>query len=137
MRPVLVDSNVIIDVATIDPVWSAWSEPTLRSLADEAVLVINPLIYAEVGVRYETTEELEELLPSALFRRDPLPYDAAFLAGRAFQTYRRRGGTRTSPMPDFYIGAHAAVCGYRLLTRDPRRYRGYFPTIELVAPDRQ
>jgi predicted nucleic acid-binding protein len=137
VRPVLVDSNVIIDVATVDPVWSAWSEPTLRRLADETALVINPLIYAEVGVRYETTKELEELLPSTLFRRDPLPYDAAFLAGRAFQTYRRRGGTRASPMPDFYIGAHAAVCRYRLLTRGPRRYRGYFPMIELITPDKQ
>jgi predicted nucleic acid-binding protein len=136
VRPVLVDSNVIIDIATIDPTWSAWSEAMLRRLADEAVLVINPLIYAEVGIRYGTTEELEELLPRALFRRDPLPYDAAFLAGRAFQTYRRRGGTRISPMPDFYIGAHAAVCRYGLLTRDARRYRGYFPTIELIAPDR-
>jgi hypothetical protein len=137
VRPVLVDSNVIIDVATVDPVWSAWSEPTLRRLADETTLVINPLIYAEVGVRYETTKELEEIVPSTLFRRDPLPYDAAFLAGRAFQTYRQRGGTRASPMPDFYIGAHAAVCGYCLVTRDPRRYRGYFPMIELITPDKQ
>jgi predicted nucleic acid-binding protein len=137
LRPVLVDSNVIIDVATRDPVWSAWSEPMLRRLADEAALVINPLIYAEVGVRYETTEELEEIFPSTLFQRDPLPYDAAFLAGRVFQAYRRRGGIRASPMPDFYIGAHAAVCDYRLLTRDPRRYRGYFPTVELITPARQ
>jgi predicted nucleic acid-binding protein len=137
LRPVLVDSNVIIDVATIDPVWSAWSEPILRRLANETFLVINPLIYAEVGVRYDTPKELEEILPSSLFRRDPLPYDAAFLAGRAFRTYRQRGGTRSSPMPDFYIGAHAAVCGYRLLTRDPRRYRGYFPTVELIVPNKQ
>ena len=137
MKPVLVDSNVIIDVATLDPVWSAWSEPALRRLADETSLVINPLIYAEVGIRYETTKELEEILPTTLFRRDPLPYEAAFLAGRAFRTYRRRGGPRASPMPDFYIGAHAAVCGYRLLTRDPRRYRGYFPTVELITPARQ
>ena len=137
MRPVLVDSNVIIDVATVDPVWSAWSEPTLRRLADETYLVINPLIYAEVGVRYGTPQELEEVLPSRVFRRDPLPYDAAFLAGKAFRRYRQRGGTRASPMPDFYIGAHAAVCEYRLLTRDPRRYRGYFPMIELITPDKQ
>jgi predicted nucleic acid-binding protein len=137
VRPVLVDSNVIIDVATVDPVWSAWSEPTLRRLADETYLVINPLIYAEVGVRYGTPQELEEVLPSRVFRRDPLPYDAAFLAGKAFRRYRQRGGTRASPMPDFYIGAHAAVCEYRLLTRDPRRYRGYFPTIELITPDKQ
>jgi predicted nucleic acid-binding protein len=137
VRPVLVDSNVIIDVATVDPVWSAWSEPTLRRLADETYLVINPLIYAEVGVRYGTPPELEEILPSRVFRRDPLPYDAAFLAGKAFRRYRQRGGTRASPMPDFYIGAHAAVCEYRLLTRDPRRYRGYFPTVELITPANQ
>jgi predicted nucleic acid-binding protein len=137
LRPVLVDSNVILDIATIDPVWLTWSEAMLRRLANEAGLVINPLIYAEVAVRYRTPEELETALPGDLFRRDPLPYDAAFLAGRAFRMYRRRGGSRTSPIPDFYIGAHAAVCGYRLLTRDPRRYRGYFPTVDLIAPDEQ
>jgi predicted nucleic acid-binding protein len=106
-------------------------------LADETILVINPLIYGEVGVRYTTIKELDDILPSGVFRRDPLPYEAAFLAGWPFRTYRRRGGSRTSPMPDFYVWAHAAVCGYRLLTRDPRRYRGYFPMVELIAPARQ
>jgi predicted nucleic acid-binding protein len=137
LRPVLVDSNVILDIATIDPVWLAWSEAMIQRLADETRLVINPLIYAEVAVRYRTPKDLDAILPGDLFLRDPLPYDAAFLAGRAFRMYRRRGGTRTSPMPDFHIGAHAAVCGYRLLTRDPRRYRGYFPTVELIAPEGQ
>ena len=134
MRPVLVDSNVILDVATIDEVWSAWSEAAMRRLADETALVINPLIYAEVSVRYETVEELEAVVPTDVFRRDSLPYEAALLAGKCFRTYRRRGGTRTSPLPDFYIGAHAAVCGYRLLTRDAARYQSYFPSVELIAP---
>jgi predicted nucleic acid-binding protein len=134
LTPVLVDSNVILDVATVDPVWLSWSETMMRRVADEASLVINPLIYAEVAVRYRSLEDLETALPSDLFRRDPLPYDAAFLAGRAFRMYRRRGGTRTSPLPDFYIGAHAAVRRYRLLTRDAARYRTYFPTVELIAP---
>jgi len=134
LRTVLVDSNVLLDIATLDPVWSAWSEATVRRLADEASLVINPLIYAELAVRYKSLEDIGTALPSNLFRRDPLPYDAAFLAGRAFRMYRRRGGMRRSPMPDFYIGAHAAVRRYRLLTRDAARYRTYFPTVELIAP---
>ena len=134
MRPVLVDSSVILDVATVDEVWSAWSEAMMRRLADESALVINALIYAEVSVRYETVEELEAVVPADVFHRDSLPYEAALLAGKCFRAYRRRGGTRTSPLPDFYIGAHAAVCGYRLLTRDAARYRSYFPSVELIAP---
>ena len=134
VTPVLVDSNVILDVATTDPVWSAWSEAALRRLADETSLVINPLIYAEVSVRYETVEELETVVPAELFQRDHLPFEAALLAGKCFRAYRSRGGARTSPLPDFYIGAHAAVCGYRLLTRDAVRYRSYFPSVELIAP---
>jgi predicted nucleic acid-binding protein len=134
---VLVDSNVILDIATVDPTWSAWSEDTVRRLANATTLVINPLIYAEVSVRYETVEELETVVPTDLFRRDVLPYEAAALAGQCFRAYRTRGGVRRSPLPDFYIGAHAAVCGYRLLTRDARRYRSYFPTVELIAPVEQ
>ena len=134
---VLVDSNIILDIATTVAVWAEWSEETVRQLADEAILVSNPLIYVEVSVRYETVEELETVVPADLFRRDILPYEAALLAGASFRFYRSRGGVRRSPLPDFYIGAHAAVCGYRLLTRDARRYRSYFPTIELVAPREQ
>jgi predicted nucleic acid-binding protein len=134
---VLVDSNVILDIATMDAVWSEWSEQMVRQLADEAILVINPLIYAEVSVRYETVEELETVVPADLFRRDILPYEAALLAGKSFRSYRSRGGVRRSPLPDFYIGAHAAVCGYRLLTRDARRYGSYFPTVDLIAPRAQ
>jgi hypothetical protein len=96
--------------------------------------VINPLIFAEISVGFKQIEELEAVLPRSDFRREPLPYEAGFLAGKAFLLYRQRGGPRTSPMPDFYIGAHAAVAGYRLLTRDAQRYRSYFPTLRLIAP---
>jgi len=131
---VLVDSNVILDVAIDDPAWGDWSSEALARAADTSILVINPLIYAEVSVRYDDIELLDAVLPELKFRRDPLPYEAGFLAGKAFMAYRRRGGTRLSPMPDFYIGAHAAVAGFQLLTRDPRRYRTYFPRLELIAP---
>ncbi|MGH9459444.1 MAG: type II toxin-antitoxin system VapC family toxin [Thermoanaerobaculia bacterium] len=131
---VLVDSNVILDVATEDPRWMAWSEDALARAADESVLVINPLIYAEVSIGFVSVEQLDELLPEGLFRHDPLPFDAAFLAGKAFLAYRRRGGGKGKPLPDFYIGAHAAVAGLRLLTRDPKRYRTYFPTVDIIAP---
>jgi predicted nucleic acid-binding protein len=134
VTPVLVDSNIILDVATEDPRWGGWSSAALARAANEAPLVINPLIYAEVSVRFERIEDVEWAVPAGAFRRDALPYEAAFLAGKCFRTYRRRGGARRSPLPDFYIGAHAAVTGYRLLTRDASRYRTYFPTVELIAP---
>lgn len=134
MNPVLVDSNVLLDIATDDPKWGRWSSSALQRIADSSPLVINPIIYAEVSIRYETIEELEVALPVQLFSRRPLPYETGFLAGKAFLIYRRRGGRRSTPLPDFYIGAHAAVAGYRLLTRDSTRYRTYFPTLELVSP---
>jgi predicted nucleic acid-binding protein len=131
---VLVDSNVLLDIATEDPRWAAWSTHILGEIAETAPVAINPIIYAEVSIRYATIEELEDVLPASVFRREPLPYEAGFLAGKAFVRYRRRGGRRSTPISDFYIGAHAAVAGYRLLTRDPSRYRTYFPTVELVSP---
>jgi len=134
VTPVLVDSNVLLDIATADPVWGAWSSVTLERMADEAVLIINPLVYAEVSVGFPTIEDLDTALPVDLYRREDLPYSAAFLAGKCFVRYRRGGGSRRSPLPDFYVGAHAAVAGYRLLTRDATRYRTYFPTLELIAP---
>lgn len=134
MSAVLVDSNVIIDVVTLDPVWGSWSAAAVARLAEEAVLVINPVIYGEVSIDYATIEELDDALPTRLFVREAIPYEAAFLAGRCFVDYRRRGGTRQSSLPDFYIGAHAAIAGYRLLTRDAARYRTYFPTLTLIAP---
>ena len=136
MKPTLVDSNVLLDIATNDPAWFTWSSHALEAAADESTLVINALIYAEVSIGYQRIEDVEKILPSSVYRRDPLPYEAAFLAGKAFLRYRRRGGRRASPLPDFYIGAHAAVTGFRILTRDPRRYRAYFPTVDLIAPPR-
>lgn len=135
MIPVLVDSNVLLDVVTADPTWGTWSSAALERTADEAILVINALIYAEVSIGFASIEALEEALPPDLCRREHLPYEAAFLAGKAFLRYRQAGGTSRTPLPDFYIGAHAAVAGYRLLTRDETRYRTYFPTLELIAPD--
>jgi predicted nucleic acid-binding protein len=134
VTPVLVDSNVLIDVATRDSVWNEWSSQALERVANEAVLVINPLVYAEISVGFDTIEAVEAALPADLYRREALPYEAAFLAGKAFLAYRRAGGTRTSRLPDFYIGAHAAVAGYRVLTRDAIRYRTSFPKVELIAP---
>lgn len=134
MTAILVDSNVILDVATDDPRWCDWSANTLERAADEAVLVVNPLVYAEVSIGFEKIEDLEDALPPELFRREPLPYEAGFLAGKCFVDYRRRGGRRRSPLPDFYIGAHAAIAGYRLLTRDPKRFRTYFPKLQLITP---
>jgi predicted nucleic acid-binding protein len=131
---VLVDSNVLLDLLGDDPRWGDWSADAVAAAADEAQLVINPVIYAEVSVRYPRIEELDDALQPEVFRRDGLPYSAAFLAGKAYTDYRRRGGARTSPLPDFLIGAHAAVAGYRLLTRDTARYRTYFPKVGLIAP---
>jgi predicted nucleic acid-binding protein len=134
MSGVLVDSNVILDIAQNDPRWGPWSSDALEGAANEAPLVINPLVYAEVSIGYERIEQLEEALPPDVFRREALPYEAAFLAGKCFLRYRKAGGARTAPLPDFYIGAHAAVAGYRLLTRDPSRFRSYFPRLTLIAP---
>ncbi|CAM3275609.1 hypothetical protein SAMN04488021_1073 [Paracoccus aminovorans] len=135
MTPVLVDSNVLIDLATDDPVWGDWSMRVLARLGQGARLVINPLIYAELSVAHARIETLEALLPEDVFHREALPWPAAFLAGKAFLTYRKRGGARRSPLPDFYIGAHAAIRGYRLLTRDRGRYATYFPRLEVIAPE--
>jgi predicted nucleic acid-binding protein len=131
---VLVDSNVLLDVLTEDPTWFDWSSRALARCADQHGLVINPIVYAEVSVGFERIEDLEAALPHDVFVRSPLPWDAAFLAGKCFITYKRRGGRKRSPLPDFYIGAHAAVAGLALLTRDRARYRTYFPKLELVAP---
>jgi len=130
----LVDSNVLLDIATEDPTWCGWSEQALTDAADTDHLAINPIIYAEVSVGFPTIEELDDSLPPDTFARLPLPYDAGFLAGKAFVDYRRRGGARATPLPDFYIGAHAAIEGFRLLTRDAARYRTYFPTVDIIAP---
>ncbi len=132
---VLVDSNVILDVATENATWFEWSAGELARAANSSRLAINPLIYAEVSIGYERIEDLDRVLPADLFVRLPLPWSAAFLAGKCFIAYRHRGGARHSPLPDFYIGAHAAVEGMALLTRDPKPYRTYLPGLRLIAPD--
>ncbi|OKI45202.1 type II toxin-antitoxin system VapC family toxin [Micromonospora sp. CB01531] len=130
----LVDTNVLLDIFTEDPSWAEWSGDALAAARDAGALVINPIVYAEVSVRFATIEELDEALPAADFLREELPYPAGFLAGKAYARYRAQGGTKRSPIADFYIGAHAAVCGYRLLTRDGGRYRTYFPKLALISP---
>lgn len=134
MSRVLVDANILIDIATDDPSWGKWSAEALEHAGRGRQLVINPLIYAEVSVAFSRIEDLDQLLPSGLFQREDLPWEAGFLAGKAYLSYRRRGGARTSPLPDFYIGAHAAVRDYALLTRDAARYATYFPTVQLITP---
>ncbi|HTP90726.1 MAG TPA: type II toxin-antitoxin system VapC family toxin [Xanthobacteraceae bacterium] len=131
---VLVDSNVILDVVTEDAKWFDWSSEALENAAQRSPLIINPIIFAEVSLRFTRIEELEEVLPSNRFIRVQLPYASAFLAGKVFLRYRRRGGPRTAPLPDFFIGAHAAVANLQLLTRDPGRYRTYFPDLGLITP---
>lgn len=134
MSVTLVDSNVLIDLMMRDVTWYDWSSSAINRAANESTLAINAIIYAEISATFHTIEDLDEALPLSMYRREPLPYDAAFMAGRAFVKYRQQGGSRTSPLPDFYIGAHAAVAGFRLLTRDAKRYRTYFPSVELIAP---
>jgi predicted nucleic acid-binding protein len=134
MTAVFVDSNVLLDVMTEDPLWFAWSAKALERVADRSRLVINPIVYAEISVRYSRIEDLDAALPSSLLDREAIPYEAAFLAAKAFSAYRRAGGAKFSPLPDFFIGAHAAIFGYRLLTRDVARYRTYFPKLSLIAP---
>ncbi len=134
MSAVLIDSNVLLDLMTEDGSWFEWSASTIKYAAENHRLVINPIIYAEVSVRYSRIEDLDAALPKSLFDREVVPYEAAFLAGKCFSIYRGRGGQKRSPLPDFFIGAHAAVAGYQLLTRDAARYRTYFPTLGLMSP---
>jgi predicted nucleic acid-binding protein len=134
MAEVLVDSNVILDLVTEDQKWLSWSATQLESLADDRILVINQIIYSEVSIGFDLIEDLEEALPVEFFRRETLPWEAAFLAGKCFRQYRRAGGVKRSPLPDFYIGAHAAIRDMALLTRDPKRYRKYFPKLTIISP---
>jgi len=130
----LVDTNVLLDVLVDDPAWARWSSNALRDAANQGPLVINPIIYAEVSIGFDSVEALEDAMPTSFFLREELPWAAGFLAGKAFVRYRRGGGARRSPLADFYIGAHAAVTGHRLLTRDRGRYSTYFPTVRLISP---
>lgn len=130
----LVDSNVIIDIVSDDSDWLDWSAAMLSQAAERGALVINPLIYAEVSCAFDRIEDLDDAIPQQYFQREALPWAAGFLAAQAFLRYRRRGGARRSPLPDFYIGAHAALAGHALLTRDARRYKAYFPKLKIIAP---
>ena len=131
---ILVDNNVILDILTEDKKWFPWSSRTLARYAEQNILVINPIIYAEISISFDRIEDLEDLLSPSYFRRDPLPWEAAFLAGKCFLAYRRKGGGKRSPLPDFFIGAHATIAGMPLLTRGVSRYRTYFPNLNLIAP---
>ena len=130
----LFDTNVLLDIATADPVWLGWSESQLRQAAAQEPISINPIIYAELAPAFASVSDLDRWLDPAVFQRLPLPYAAGWLAAQAFLKYRRSGGTKTSPLPDFYIGAQAEIEQRTLVTRDPARYRTYFPNIRIIAP---
>ena len=130
----LFDTNVLLDIATADSVWLAWSENQLRTAAAQGPILINPIIYAELAPAFASAADLDRWLDPAVFQRLPLPYPAGWLAAQAFVKYRRGGGVKTSPLPDFYIGAHAEIEKRTLVTRDAARYRTYFPHVRLIAP---
>lgn len=130
----LVDSNVLLDILTEDSAWRAWSGDALAEVAEAGPVYINPVIYSEVSVRFTTIEALEDALPPQDYRREFIPWEAAFLAGKVFLDYRRNHGTKSTTLPDFFIGAHAAITGLEILTRDVGRYRTYFPSVPLIAP---
>jgi predicted nucleic acid-binding protein len=131
---VLADSNILLENTTKDPKWAAWSSQALAECAEHAGLVINPIIYADVSIGFQAIEALNATLPIRVYERAQLPWEAGFLAGKCFLDYRKRGGVRTTPLLDFYIGAHAAIDRLALLTRDDARYRTYFPKVEVLAP---
>jgi predicted nucleic acid-binding protein len=131
---VMVDANVLLDLLTDDPVWFDWSARQIKKAREIGLLVINPIIYAEISNAFTTERELDDYVSPTDYIRQPLPYEAAFSAGRAFRSYRAKGGQKASPLPDFYIGAHALYAGHVLLTRDGARYKTYFPKLKLIAP---
>lgn len=129
-----IDANVLLDIATADATWMAWSQEQLRAAAERGVLYINPIIYAELAPAFASAEDLDRWLDPAVFVRAALPYEAGWLAAQAFVKYRKGGGVRSAPLPDFYIGAHAEVEKLTLITRDAARYRTYFPSVSVIAP---
>jgi predicted nucleic acid-binding protein len=134
MTATLVDSNVLLDLFTRDPVWYGWSSQAVADAANTSRIVINIVIYAEASVRFSRIEDFEAALSTPAIEREPIPYEAAFLAGKMYAVYRRRRGNKTSPLPDFFIGAHATIAGYRLITRDATRVRTYFPQVRVITP---
>lgn len=133
----LVDANVLLDLSTDDARWRGWSERTLEDAIADGGAAINPIIYAEIALDFGDPQALDRWLGNFEMQKLALPYEAAFLASRAYQHYRRAGGARRSPLPDFYIGAHASVADLTLITRDARRYRTYFPALRLIAPPQE
>ena len=134
MSSTLVDTNIFVDLLREDPKWLAWSSSAIEKCAEEGSLAINPIIYAELSIMFPSVEALDEALQPIKIQRHDLPWDAAFLAGKAYLKYRQSGGAKQSPLPDFYIGAHAAVRGMNLLTRDKKRYGTYFPKLKIISP---
>jgi hypothetical protein len=134
MNGLMVDSNVILDIFLNDPNWVDWSEKTLNHFSKTNALFINPIIYTQVSIGYNRIEELENVLQKAGFEMLEIPKEALFLAGKVFLKYRRNKGTKSSPLPDFFIGAHAAVLNINLITRDVSRYATYFPSVRLITP---
>ena len=135
MAETMVDSDVLLDVLTEDPAWFEWSSRSLEECAEDHILVINPIIYAEISIGFDRLEDLDAAVPESMVERRPIPLEAAFLAGKCFLKYRERGGRKQSTLPDFFIGAHAAVERMGLLTRDASRYRTYFPKLKLICPE--
>lgn len=131
---VLLDSNVVLDVVTADPVWASWSKEMIARAQAQGTLAINDVIYAEISIRFGDARDVDTLVDELSLEVERVPRAALFLAGKVFQRYRAAGGARTGVLPDFFIGAHAASLGVPLITRDPRRYRSYFPTLMLIAP---
>jgi predicted nucleic acid-binding protein len=136
MTGVLVDSNIILDILLDDPNWADWSETALADASQSSKLYINPIVYTEVSIAFKKIEELESALHNGEFQLLEIPKEALFLAGKAYLRYRRGKGTKRLPLPDFYIGAQAAVLGMDLITRDEGRYRTYFPTVRILCPER-
>ncbi|MDU0363733.1 type II toxin-antitoxin system VapC family toxin [Rhizobium sp. 25PS6] len=131
----LVDTNILVDLAVVGSDWHGWSRRRMLDVFKDGPVLINPVIYSEFSVRYDDVDEVDRLLPQVEFRRENLPWPAAFAAAAAFRLYRRAGGGRERILPDFFIGAHAAIRGYRILTRDPSGYRSYFPSVDLITPE--
>lgn len=135
MKGILIDSCIILDILTEDPTWYSWSADKLAEYADEYSLYINPIIYSEISMGFQRIEDLEKALPASSFNRATIPWEAAFLAGKIYLKYRKAGGQRALPLPDFFIGAHAMIERFSLLTRDTKRFRHYYPQLKIISPD--
>ena len=134
MKAVMVDSCVLLDVLTEDPKWCSWSAEQIAQAAENGFIIINPVIYSEISISFERIEDIESIFTDDVFVYRSIPKEAAFLAGKCFLKYRRSGGNKSLPLPDFFIGAHASIEGLPLITRDVKRFRNYYPALELICP---